>query len=1548
MTEQNLDLRVRATIEGKKDLAGVAKSISEISDAIDKQSDAAKKGQRVNDQLSATQAALGIEFENLKSTLSKLESFQAYNKKVADAEKSVTKATTALGKYLAELEKQDSTTDANEAQLTKLAKTEAAAIKRLADRRAEQSALGDELRQSGLDANDYAASQAKIIDLQLQESQVRAKVNKELKEYSANVSAGQAAEKAANEERNRQLTEHANRVSVLNAQITASNKAASAQQAASAKEAADDVLALNATVAASNKAVADAAQVQSAKAARNAEVAANARADDEARAQVARNQELAALRKDIQERSAVAADAAATATEQAKASKNLDRLATDAEASVKAFTTLEKASNNLRPNIVSLRSAVDEIIDPAKAMRTTLSGVEDQIDKLADAVKGVNGPVENYRDTLSGLEASQKALTKQSGLVDDYKRQAAAVKQTRAEFVAANAEVLKYAAAVRQGGADSAQMVASLAKAQATQKAVTAALQADLAARRESYAALQAAGLATGSLATTQDRLTAAARKSVGTMEALTRAAQDYGLAQDKAATPTKGSGFFDADGGRTTLSLIQRLKGEVLALTAAYVGLYGVIDTAMGSIRASGDETSVKNQLSLAVGENEALIDAEYEYVKAQSKRIGQEYNAAALGYAKLVVGIKANGKTMEEARYIFESFSEVARVAGLSGYELEGVFRAIGQSYSKTKIQGDELLQLSERIPGVLAFAQAALKKQFPDLQKALAEGKVSSEYMLIISQKFREFVKDRLGKAIEDTSAQQARFRNEIENFQKAIAKGGWEKAFVDALKEITKFLGSTEGAAAAQQFSNALSLIAKAVVFVAKNLEYVIPLLEVLLGYLAFKGVMLGVTLIANIAASLNAIAPSAGKATGAVLDFAKAQPILLRALGAVSAFFVGWEIGKWAYEKFAVVRQAGTWLVTGLDEIVTLIKGGWSMLFAALPIIAKNAMIGVLNAMSFMARKAVGLLATVASSMGHNDMAKALIAAADSIRIGYADVGDAIAGERAKMDAELARIRGIRKDMLADNKKDPRLNSTAGGGRGSVNPANVTPSNVTGFPDFPLPPVPPGGGAEAAAKKLESLKSEIARALDTLDGKIDKSQTDNLEKQLSAIEHQYNALMGKVVEFSKLGGATAGKEFSDHLNKSMGELRAQTIAKFNDNLEKDRVALLGKVEAAEASAGKKSALSLEDRQAAIRKSYEDTYREITKMRLELFNNNRDTSEADNAKDRLDASVKLLQSQEAVKFAQEELNRREARMNELLKLQDARVAAVNAQREVGKISDVKAAEDINKINADALPGIVAAGEATQQWALANAAIFAWPEDQKIFLAQLDAVILKAGQAKTKFTDIEKSLTSGVVKGVDVGLNAMVDSLQQVTNGQMSVMDGFRSIALAFGEFAAQFLREIAIMIIKQQIFNALKKSGNPVLIAAGYAGEATVNHAGGVVGSYSSGKRSRNVDTSWFANAPRYHSGGIPGLASDEYATILQKGEEVLTADSPRHILNGGATAGGAGAANTGAGMRVVLVDDRTKVAEAMSSAEGDRVIVQSIRRNLPTLKQLLKT
>jgi len=99
--------------------------------------------------------------------------------------------------------------------------------------------------------------------------------------------------------------------------------------------------------------------------------------------------------------------------------------------------------------------------------------------------------------------------------------------------------------------------------------------------------------------------------------------------------------------------------------------------------------------------------------------------------------------------------------------------------------------------------------------------------------------------------------------------------------------------------------------------------------------------------------------------------------------------------------------------------------------------------------------------------------------------------------------------------------------------------------------------------------------------------------------------------------------------------------------------------------------------------------------------------------------------------------------------------------------------------------------------------------------------------------------------------------------------------------------------------------------------------------------------RPAPASWFERAPRYHTGAVVGLAANEQTAILQRGEEVLTRDSPRNAMN---LRGGAA---PDINIRNVLVADPQLVPSHMASAAGERVILNTLTRNVATVRQLVR-
>lgn len=172
---------------------------------------------------------------------------------------------------------------------------------------------------------------------------------------------------------------------------------------------------------------------------------------------------------------------------------------------------------------------------------------------------------------------------------------------------------------------------------------------------------------------------------------------------------------------------------------------------------------------------------------------------------------------------------------------------------------------------------------------------------------------------------------------------------------------------------------------------------------------------------------------------------------------------------------------------------------------------------------------------------------------------------------------------------------------------------------------------------------------------------------------------------------------------------------------------------------------------------------------------------------------------------------------------------------------------------------------------------------------------------------------------------GLTNAFDQFAQAVAEGKNVGEAARE---AFLQFAGDFLRQIAQMIIKWAVFNAIKS------VFPGFS--VGVSHAGGMAGR---SNRTREVNPAIFAAAPRFHSGGLPGLARDEVPAILQMGEEVLDKDDPRNILNGGAGVGGRAAQAAPNNVKVVnAFDSASMLSEALGTPAGEKVILNYVRQN----------
>ena len=227
-----------------------------------------------------------------------------------------------------------------------------------------------------------------------------------------------------------------------------------------------------------------------------------------------------------------------------------------------------------------------------------------------------------------------------------------------------------------------------------------------------------------------------------------------------------------------------------------------------------------------------------------------------------------------------------------------------------------------------------------------------------------------------------------------------------------------------------------------------------------------------------------------------------------------------------------------------------------------------------------------------------------------------------------------------------------------------------------------------------------------------------------------------------------------------------------------------------------------------------------------------------------------------------------------------------------------------------------------------------------DEKM-VAQLQKVQLNTAKIGTQFSFLGLSFNETkqlAVNFADGLVNAFDSFAQSVANGE----DAMKALGRAFLQFAADFLRQIATMILKAMIFRALNAAFPGLGIGVGAA------HTGGLVGSVATGtgNTSRQVSPMWFMDAMRYHTGGIAGLRPDEVPAVLKKNEEIITEQDPRHRFNGNGQQDKAGISQGGQPIKQVLVMDQRELANAVASSHGEKVVITHIKNNAATIRKLI--
>lgn len=1248
------------------------------------------------------------------------------------------------------------------------------------------------------------------------------------------------------------------------------------------------------------------------------------------------------------------------------ARSSFNKLGRDAIAASNAIDVLTKDFNQLTASGVKGGDGIRAILDPAKDAIRTLDGLEKEIadvnEKLdkANSNNALKRQIKELRSEYLGLATDAgKSAAQIADDIGRYKQQEVVVNQLRERFVTTRVALQGFAEQMATANRPTDELKRSLNGAQSELAALATQVERESIVLAKLRASLQGTGVDVNNLAAAEARLKTVA---TDTASALDRLGASHRKVGESAAGAGRGLSLFN-ENGRTSLSLLQRLRGQVLALTATYTGLYGAINLITEVFQTQQATQGFEIKLRVANEGDLAATAADIQYVRAQADRLGVSFLDLGAGYSSFSIAARGAGVSLRDTRSIFEGFTEVSKVMRLSADDTKGVFKALEQIFSKGKVSAEELRgQLGDRLPGAFNEFAKSLGKSTEEVNKILTnpDKGIPSKFLLLFADQFRQKVAKELPDATKTLASEIARLKSTVADLLNTSANGNLETSLRDLIARINTFFRSDEG----QKFASNLTKVFVTVFEVLRTLVDFVNEITTALTILFslkiasfFVGMGEAALLAATGAGALSVALAAVGKALTTLVPIA-------------AAFFVGFQIGKYLDEQFYIVHAASNNIAESIRFLMRSISGifetGWetvkTIFYRALALLTRSVSEFV-GSFSDKVGSTLNALSPIIPqiTMQYAQAGAALIAQGKKTGSSFADGYQAKANEAAAkvassnrlIEKELERFRSRQLDVAL---KDPR----GGPIKLLSRPTSATSSDPTELANLREQAKLLGGGNDKSAKKLESLATSLQDDVSKIIQELEKSATGNLEQQLKAAEQRLALLRGKLNTLARAGKSiTIGDEtfsigevrklvdeYQNVLEKRITEKFYQEQIKDNQKKFNDLIAIsrdgIGEInDQVQAGLltreqGLAKLIEIDGKYAeSIRVNADKASAALRAMPAGIFDKlGGEKLIADINKSI--SGVNSLSAKTREDLFKKDIAEAQKTINDLLDVRRSKVELVNAEVNLGLKTQLQGQEEIRKINVQYSQDIL--DNAARLTELLNALppdLFKKLGADKL-IADLQRSVLDVKVLRTEAIQVGLQLQREFGEGLGSTFVTLGQELGKVLQKSQGLGDAFKNAGRAFQQFASDFLLKIAGMIAKQAFLNALQASG----IGAGgeggsggifgFLGKAVVGsfHGGGVIGRDPGAHR--QVDVSWFANAKRFHGGGFPGLKSNEVPAILEKGERVLSKRETQNQASGGGT-------------RIVNLLDPELARDFMESSAGEKVIMNVIRRNPGILK-----
>lgn len=562
-----------------------------------------------------------------------------------------------------------------------------------------------------------------------------------------------------------------------------------------------------------------------------------------------------------------------------------------------------------------------------------VTGAE-SLDKLALRVEDTSKLLEGdlQRDALAAAAALRK-LGEQQAAIDDFGRLKREAADAGRALKAAETEASAYGKQIAAAGPPTATSAGHLAKLQGAAEEARQKLQGIQNALGGATSELSRHGIAAGSLAAAQQRLSSEVARVRGEVDRLVPAYVQADGAAGRAAT---GVAQFSAAAAKSDTQL-RGLHTQLTQVAAAASALLGgqLLGGAVGDVSRTADAyTNLAARIRLVTGEG-AAFDAAFKGVFEAATRTNSAVEATGQLFTKLAQAGKAMGVSQAEALALTETINQAIQISGASASSSEAAITQLVQGLQGGVLRGDEFNSVMEQAPRLAKALADGLGVTTGELRKMAEAGQLSADVVVqalrgqgnALQAEFSQLPKT-VGSALQNLSTEWTRYVGEVD---KANGISSTAAAAIGALAGNLDTLGAllaTAGKAAAgyaalrlgEVFRDKAAAAVQAAAAVTSETAAVTTNTAALTTNTAAKA--------ANAAASRTAAVATAGAAAGATAAGAAAAG----AASQVGAAAAGAAAGGLAAMRLAGFRVLG--LLGPIGAGIAAVSLGWDGIKAA--------------------------------------------------------------------------------------------------------------------------------------------------------------------------------------------------------------------------------------------------------------------------------------------------------------------------------------------------------------------------------------------------------------------------------------------------------------------------------------------------------------------------------------------------------------------------------------------------------------------------------------